>query len=212
MPRVPIYWWGPKSPNNVNKYFRQYSEFAPKRPYVRIWGAKLASWPGRHRTSLSPWSCVSQKEKRRRASLKDEIDGSRQKKWGQQRLLSRHHPNNNSLQESGSLRRRTCTLTSHVTAYQHPQSCISQGGMFCATWNLHVTRRVVNSILVKRTWPRSLRVLRGIANHQGFRRHKGKICSAKKNGRDWLLTAFPVRVFLGSYLKKMRIALFATLV
>ena len=43
-----------KSPQ-CHKYFLQYSAFASERPQFRKWGAKLASWPGRHLTSLRPW-------------------------------------------------------------------------------------------------------------------------------------------------------------
>jgi len=42
----------PKSP----KYFLQYSTFASERLLDPTRGAKLASWPGRHLTSLRPWS------------------------------------------------------------------------------------------------------------------------------------------------------------
>ena len=35
-----------------HKHFLQYNAFASERPQVRTWGAKLASFPGRHLTSL----------------------------------------------------------------------------------------------------------------------------------------------------------------
>jgi len=41
----------PKNPNNATSTFFN-SRFASERPQVRTWGAKLASCPGRHLTSL----------------------------------------------------------------------------------------------------------------------------------------------------------------
>jgi len=50
----------PKNPNNVTSTFFN-SRFASERPQVRTWGAKLASCPGRHLTSLRPWSLYAWK-------------------------------------------------------------------------------------------------------------------------------------------------------
>jgi len=44
-----------KNPNNVTSTLFN-SRFASERPQVRTRGAKLASCPGRHPTSLRPWS------------------------------------------------------------------------------------------------------------------------------------------------------------
>jgi len=38
-----------------HKHFLQYTAFTSKISQVRTWGAKLASFPGRHLTSLCPW-------------------------------------------------------------------------------------------------------------------------------------------------------------
>jgi len=39
-----------------HKHFLQYSKFASEKPQFRTWGAKFASCPGRHPTSLRPWT------------------------------------------------------------------------------------------------------------------------------------------------------------
>jgi len=43
---------GTKKTQQCHKHLLQYNTFASKRPQVRTWGAKLASFPKRHRTSL----------------------------------------------------------------------------------------------------------------------------------------------------------------
>ena len=50
----------PKNPNNVTSTFFN-RRFASERRQVRTWGAKLASCPGRHLTSLRPWSLYAWK-------------------------------------------------------------------------------------------------------------------------------------------------------
>jgi len=49
IPRAPFHCWHRK----VSTMSLQCSTFAPERPQVRTWGAKLASWPGRHLTSVN---------------------------------------------------------------------------------------------------------------------------------------------------------------
>jgi len=51
---APNYCEGAEKSQQCHKYIVQYNIFASERPQVRTWGAKLASYPGRHLTSLLP--------------------------------------------------------------------------------------------------------------------------------------------------------------
>jgi len=47
--------WGAESPINVTSTFFNTVNLLPKELSFEHWGAKLASCPGRHLTSLRPW-------------------------------------------------------------------------------------------------------------------------------------------------------------
>jgi len=57
IPRAPNHCGGVEKSQKCRKYFLQYNTFVSERPVSNVC-AKLASCPGRHLTSLSPWVCV----------------------------------------------------------------------------------------------------------------------------------------------------------
>jgi len=55
IPRAPNHYRGAEKSQQCQKYFLQYSKFASIRSQIPNVGAKLASCPGPHLTSLRPW-------------------------------------------------------------------------------------------------------------------------------------------------------------